>query len=787
MRVYELAKELNMKSIDLVDRARKTWKLPIRSYMEVLTDDIEKKIRKKITEERKSAESKKQTAKKSSSKIIRIKKKTAEASSAKPSAVQVSKKAIIRRKAEEITELSLKKQKPPDQKIQEEPPLTEEKASPLKPSSLKEDLNFLSSHLEESLKEEEKRKTRKNLEQTAQKFRASDFRKREVVFQPKKKRNLQDRLSKKTQITTPKSHKRVVKFYENLSVQDLSRQLGVKLGKLLDKLKSEGLDSQPETLLDFDMVSLIAGEFGFETKNCQKTFEQLAQELKFGQLNAEPTACPPVVTVMGHVDHGKTTLLDQFRKTTMADQEEGGITQHIGAYSVPVKNSFITFIDTPGHEAFSAMRARGARLTNIVVIVVSAVDGVQSQTVEAIEHARSAKTPILVAVNKIDKPGADIEKIKKQMSEHNLLSEDWGGDTIFVSVSAKTGDGIQDLLERILLVAEMQELKANPKQSAEGVIIESRMVKGRGWTASLIVQNGTLKKSQYIMTSSLLGRVRQMTNDQGKIVSSAEPGRAIEISGFDSAPKVGDLFYAIKNDKPAREFLSKQKMAVETPVSLEKKSMEELLKVYTQKTKELALVVKADVAGSLEAVKNSLSKIGSDEVQLNIIHSGLGGITESDVLLALTAEGAVVGFNVRPDSKALQTAKDQNVPLLMSTIIYELLSIVKKQAIGILDPNILDEVCGKAEIREVFSFSSGAVAGSYILSGTVNRRHLVRLIRDGRVIHEGKIKSLRRFKDDVKEVSEKYECGIGLEQYNDLKPGDTIETYLKKEVARTEF
>lgn len=768
MRVYELAKEFNMKSVDLVDKARKTWRLPIRSYMEVLTKELENELRNKLHSEQKG---KKESVERKIIKKILRKAPSKKLDQKKPIL------GVIRRKAEDIKLAQ-------DQKLKESPPPVEEVKAP--PAPVKEEPRPLDLEMEESFREEARKKFKKisEKEQVFQKFQASDFRKREVIFQPKKKRSPQDRVAKKTKITKPKSHKRVIKFFGSLSVKNLSQQMGVKLSTLLDKLKSEGLESHEGALLDFDIVSLIASEFGFEVKNREKTFDQLVQELKFGDLKAEPVSCPPVVTVMGHVDHGKTTLLDRLRRTRIADKEAGGITQHIGAYSVPVGSSFITFVDTPGHEAFSSMRARGARLTNIVVIVVSADDGVQSQTIEAIKHAQSAKAPILVAVNKIDKSGADLEKVKKQMSEHNLLPEDWGGDTIFVPVSALKGDGMKELLDQILLVAEMQEIKANPKQSAQGVVIESKMVKGRGWVVTLIVQNGTLKKFQYIMTPSLLGRVRQMLDDQGKTVVEILPGHPVEISGFDSAPQAGDLFYAVKDDKLAREFLSRRKQVQDLSQNLDKKSKEELLKIHTKKTKELNLVIKADVAGSLEAIKSSLSKIGSDEVQLNIIHSGLGGITESDVLLAATAGGEVIGFNIRPDSKSEKTAKEHDVPIWTYTVIYELIEQATKRAIGILDPDIVDEVCGKAEVREIFSVSTGAIAGSYVLSGKINRQHLARLIRDGRIIHEGKIKSLRRFKEDVKEVSEKYECGIGLEQYNDLKSGDIIETYYKKEVAR---
>ena len=818
MRVYELAKELNMKSVELVDKIRKDWKLPVRSYMEVLTPEFESKIRRCLDEEKKKKplEKKKLSVKKTvrrsaapkavKKKPRQIKKasesKTPSAQSEKPPAAVKKTKSIIRRKAADVkplpqADLPVEKLKEKKEEPEDSPPAS---AVPKKDQvSFKEELRSFSAKTDEepapleSAEEKKKNRLRSEKDQSVKKFQASDFRKREVIFQPKKKKNLQDRFSKKTIITKPKQHKRVVKFFGGLSVNELAHNMGVKTSQLIQKLKNGGVPADNDTILDFDTAVLTAADFGFEVKNQEKTYEEFVQDLRFGDLKAVGEPCPPIVTVMGHVDHGKTTLLDCLRKTNKVEGEAGGITQHIGAYNVTVGKSSVTFVDTPGHEAFSAMRARGARLTDIVVLVTAADDGVSSQTVEAIEHAKKANVPILVAINKMDKPGADPEKVKKQMSEHGLVAEEWGGDVLFVSISALKGTGMKELLEQILLLSEMQEIKANPKQSAEGVVLESRMVKGRGWAADLIVKNGTLKKSQYIMTPSLLGRVRQMMNDQGKIVSSAGPGIPVEVSGFDEAPKAGDVFFAVKSDKPAREFLSLKKQKLKPIASadvggVENKSPEELLQFHTRKTKELALVVKADAAGSLEAVKNSLSQIASEEVRINIIHSGLGGITESDVLLAAASMAEVVGFNVRPDSKAEKAVKDYKAPLSTYTVIYELLEGVKERAVGILDPNVVEEVSGKVEVREVFSISGlGRIAGSYVLSGKVSRQNLVRLIRDGRVVHEGKISSLRRFKDDVKEVSEKYECGIGIDQYNDIKAGDMIEAYTKKEIARTEL
>jgi len=785
MRVYELAKELNVKSVELVDKIRKEWKLPVRSYMEMLTEEQEKQIRKKLQLEKKEDTEKKPEALKK--KVVRrtVKKQAVTVKKVEQKASKPVVKKVIRRKAVEVKPIVVKK----EALASVEKPATAPVAVKEEKPSFKETLQTLELDSEKlSTEEEEKKKIRKfsDKEESLQKFTATDFRKREVIFQPKKKRGSLELHAKKTIITTPKEHKRVIKFYAPVTVQELAHQMGLKSKKLIDKLKQEGLSAEKDTVLDLDIVSLIAPEFKFEVKDQQKTFEELVEELKFGNLKAESVLCPPVVTIMGHVDHGKTTLLDTLRKTSIVQKEAGGITQHIGAYSLPVGSSFITFIDTPGHEAFAEMRARGARLTNIVVIVVSADDGVSSQTVEAVQHAQSAQVPIIVAVNKMDKPGADIEKVKQQMSQHNIVPEEWGGDTLFVPISALTGEGTQNLLEQILLVAEMQEIKANPKQSAQGVVIESRMEKGRGWVATLIIQNGTLKKSDFIMTSSLLGRVRQMMNDRGQNVSFMGPGFPVEISGFDSAPLIGDSFFAVQNEKSARDFLLRQKKNVQQ--SDVKKSADELLQMHTSKIKKLSLIIKADVGGSLEAIKNSLAKVDSDKVKINIIQAGLGGVTESDILLAVTAQAEVIGFNVRADAKSEKLAKEYNIPIWTYTVIYELLDGVKKRAIGVLDPSIVDQECGKAEVREVFSISGlGSIAGSYVLSGKIGRQHLARLVRDGRVVYEGKIDSLRRFKEDVTEVDEAFECGIGLERFNDIKVGDVIETFIKKEVVRTEL
>ena len=631
---------------------------------------------------------------------------------------------------------------------------------------------------------------------THSKFQAADFRKREVIFQPKKKRLVTSGEAKKTKITVPKSHKRVVRIYGEMPVKSLADAMGVKLPAVLQKLKSEGMDSKEQDILDFDTIALLVPEFGFEAKNIKKTEQELLKTLSVSPTTQgkeeKAETKPPVVTIMGHVDHGKTTLLDTIRKSRVAAGEAGGITQHIGAYSVSLENNFITFIDTPGHEAFTAMRSRGARSTDIVVIVVSAVDGVMPQTVEALNHAKASGTPIIIAVNKMDVEGADVEKIKKKMSEHEIVSEDWGGDVGFVPLSALKGDGVKDLLERILLVAELQELKFYPERPARGVVIEARLEKGRGVVVTFLVHDGILKTGQNILAGECIGRVKQIKNDRQEDVQTVKAGFPAEVTGFETLPQAGDRFDVIVDEKKGRQLIEarerqRQSLSVPTPTL----SPEELLlKAHSleEETRELNVVLKADVAGSLEALKSSLENLSGEKVSLKIIHSAVGGITESDILLAFVVSGVVLGFNVRPDSKAVKKAKEKVVTIQTGSIIYEILDQVKPLLLGLLKPETVIEEKGQAEVREIFHISKvGTIAGCYVLLGEIQRNSFVRLVRDGRLVHEGKISGLKRFKEDVKEVKTGFECGISLEGFNDIKPKDILETYIKKEVERTEL
>lgn len=617
-------------------------------------------------------------------------------------------------------------------------------------------------------------------------FVSSDFKKREVVFQPKKKKTMIG-LGKKTQITVPKASKRIVKVHGSIKVADLAQAMGIKAPELIKVLINNGVMATINTDIDFDTVSLVVPEFKFEAVNELKSDTELLQVAAFGELEAEKISRSPVVTVMGHVDHGKTTLLDGIRKTRVAAGEAGGITQHIGAYRVKTSLGEVTFIDTPGHAAFTAMRARGANVTDIVILVVAADDGVMPQTIEAINHAKSAKVPIVVAVNKIDKPGANPDKIKQQLSEYELIPEEWGGTTIFCPVSALNGTGIDELLEQLSVLAEVLELKGNPKRSATGVVIESRLDKGKGNVATLLIQDGTLSVGQYVVVGTMYTKVRQLLDDKGKPTKEAGPGMPVEIIGLPECPAAGDRLDGCVDEKSAQEVAQARKDAIhkEKQKSTAPTLDEIFAKAKAGDLKELAIVLKADVAGSVEAIKGMFAKLGNDEVKLKVLHSAVGGITESDVLLVSTTGGIVVGFNVRPDTGAQRLAKERAVEIRTYSIVYELIDDMKLAMQGMLDPNIVEKVLGRVAVRNTFTVPKiGTIAGCFVTDGKVTRNSSLRLIRDGKIVFQGKLSSLKRFKDDAKEVATGFECGIGIENYNDIKVGDEIEAYVQESVLR---
>jgi translation initiation factor IF-2 len=536
-----------------------------------------------------------------------------------------------------------------------------------------------------------------------------------------------------------------------------------------------------------DLAVKVAERLGcvVTVKEPEKTIEEkIALELDRPDDPDKVEPRPPVVTVMGHVDHGKTSLLDAIRNTNVTAREAGGITQHIGASVVTHEGSKIIFLDTPGHEAFTQMRARGARITDVAVLVVAADDGVMPQTVEAANHARAAEVPVIVALNKIDKPTANPDRVKQQLAEIGLVPEEWGGDTVVVEVSARTRQGIDDLLEMIVLVAEMQELVADPTRSARGYIIESEMDKGRGPVASAIIRSGMLEVGQVVVTDSTWGRIRAMHDGRGRQVQKAGPSTPVELVGLEELPQAGDIFLVVPDEKLAKEVTEQRKVQRrEQELSTSRLSLEDFLKRQEEEKRELKLILKSDVQGSLEAILQALGKMKSDEVEIRVLHSGVGAVIESDVMLAKASDAKILGFNVRPDPNARSVAELEEVEIRTYRIIYELLEDVEQMVKGLIKPKFEEVLLGRVEVRATFRVPNiGTVAGCYVTSGKVTRGASVRLVRDGRIVYEGKISSLRRFKDDVAEVAQGYECGIGLERYQDIKPGDVIEVFTIQEV-----
>ena len=578
---------------------------------------------------------------------------------------------------------------------------------------------------------------------------------------------------------------KTIKIGEALSVKELASKMSREVNEVIKKLMMMGVMATINQEIDFDTASLIAGEFGV-------TVEELPPEIDptvIPEIEDDPASLvhrPPVVTVMGHVDHGKTSLLDAIRQTHVTSQEAGGITQHIGAYQVVQQGKKIVFLDTPGHEAFTSMRARGAQVTDIAILVVAADDGVMPQTVEAINHAKAAKVPIIVAVNKMDKPGANPERVQQQLTEYGLVAEAWGGDTVMVPVSAVKKTGISDLLEMILLVAEVQDLKANPNRPAIGTIVEAELDKGKGPVATVLVQNGTLRIGDTIIAGTAFGKVRAMTNDRGEKVKKALPATPVEVIGLSDVPQAGDIL-AVVDERTARNIAEKRlaKNKADAVTQKQKVTLEDLFQqIKDGSVKDLNLLVKADVQGSIEALRQSLENMKNREVRVIIVHSGVGAINESDVMLASASNALIIGFNVRPDANARKMAESEKVDMRMYRVIYDAINDVEAAMTGMLAPEFREVVLGRVEVRQVFNIPKGVVAGSYVTEGKITSTSQVRLLRNGIVIHEGQMESLRRFKDDVKEVAAGYECGITLEKYRDVKEGDLIEAFIMEQIPR---
>ena len=583
----------------------------------------------------------------------------------------------------------------------------------------------------------------------------------------------------------------VVEIGDTITVKELCEKLGKPTAEVIKNLIFLGVMAGVNQEIDFATAEKLCEKYEViaERKEEETELEAFEEDTDIVEENLEKR--PPIVTIMGHVDHGKTSLLDAIRKARVTDTEAGGITQHIGAYTVTLNGEKITFLDTPGHEAFTAMRARGAQVTDIVILVVAADDGIMPQTKEAISHCKAANVPMIVAINKIDRPGANVDRVKQELTEHGLVSEDWGGDTICVPVSAKTGENLDSLLEMILLTAEMQELTADPNRKSKGTVIEAKLDKGRGAVASLLIQNGTLHVGDSILVGSTYGRIRAMFDDMGKKIKSAGPSIPVEVLGLSEVPAAGDRFVVVKDEKTARNMaeIRKDKIKTESHQASHRVSLEDLYsQIQEGKVKELSIIVKADVQGSVEAIRQSLEKLSTDDVKVRVIHGAVGAITETDITLAAASNALMIGFNVRPDSNAIAAAERDGVDIKTYRIIYDAIEDVKSAMIGMLDPEYKEVVNGKAEVRMTYKISNvGTIAGCYVTDGKIVRNSEIRVIRDGIVIFESVLASLKRFKDDVKEVNKGYECGLSVERFNDLKEGDIIESFTMEAVKRKEL
>lgn len=765
IRVHALAKEIGITSKELILKLNE-MEIPVKNHMSTLESADEERIRKlykksssKNESPVKNDNSKNSRDVKAKSEVAKNKKEKQE----KPNRVKTSK--------------DKKPQEDSDKKFFDE----------RKTENHKHNKNH-NNKKEESFEDEDFNNNRKN------RFKNKKDNKREnnnsynrdlTKKKPKKKVKSRHKTEEENRGDDP------ITVIAPITVKDFADQLGVSVSTVITKLIGLGVMANQNQSIDEDTCILLADELGIEIDIEEPKLDESIEE-EYGLLKKDKErdlkTRPPVVTVMGHVDHGKTSLLDSIKKTHVTQSEAGGITQHIGAYTVNLAGKKITFLDTPGHEAFTSMRLRGAQTTDIAVLVVAADDGVMPQTIEAISHARSAEVPIIVAITKIDKPEANTERVKQELMNENLLAEEWGGDTIVVGVSSKTGEGIDELLEMILLVAEMRELKANPNRRAIGTIIEANLDKAKGPMATILIKNGTLRFGDSIVSGVCSGRIRAMQDDKGKQVKKAGPSMPVVVLGLNEVPNAGDTIYAVNDDKTAKaiadknaEITREKRLSQTTKISLDNL----FEKISEEDVKELNIVVKADVKGSVEALNQSLLKLSTDEVKISIIHSGVGGINESDVTLASASNAIVIGFNVRPNINAIELAKAEDVEIRTYRVIYEIINDIEQAAKGMLDPDIVEEILGRCEIRQTFKLPNNQmVAGVYVLNGKILRNSKVKVLRDDVVIHEGDIASLKRFKDDTKELATGFEGGLVIDGFNDIKEGDLLESYILKEVKR---
>ena len=647
------------------------------------------------------------------------------------------------------------------------------------------EVSNLSDDLEEEIQEDVQQDNNKKTKSTNKKKKNNNPSSKQNDFKKKRKEMYKhkDKLKTNNAVITDVD----VIYRDGMTVSELASGLGIGAGEIIKKLMSLGMMMTINQAIEYDVAEIIASDYNKKLRREETTSETDFENLELVDDENELVSRPPVVTIMGHVDHGKTTLLDTIRKTDVALGEAGGITQAIGAYQIDYNGNKITFIDTPGHAAFTEMRARGASVTDIVIIIVAADDGVMPQTKEAIDHAKAAKVPIIVAVNKMDKPGANPDKVMTEMAEAGIMPEEWGGDVMFVNISAKTGMGINDLLERILLISEVQELKANPNRYASGTVLESKFDKKSGITTSLLIQNGTLRLGDAIVVGNYAGKVRTLKNDKNESLVEAKPSEPVTITGLTESPSAGDKFMVFENDKKAKTIANERKLKAQsanTKVS-QAVSLDDLFNKIEAGAKEINIILKADVRGSEEAVKNSLMKLDVEGIRINVIRSGIGSVSESDIVLAAASDAIIIGFNIRPDNKIMDYAKERNVDIRLYNIIYKLVEEIEQAMRGKLEPIYEEKVLGQAEVRKLFKFSKvGTIAGSMVINGIIKRDSKARVIRDGVIVYDGAINTIAREKDQVKEVKSGIECGITIENFNDIKEKDIIEAYEIIEIER---
>lgn len=787
LRVYQLASQYDIPSREFVQILNR-FEIPVKNHMSALTDQQVENFKKQFdpekdrrTEEQTPAKKKKAPSKKTSA-------AKEEAKTASQKSKQVSKQKIKQSHADHS-----EKAQGADKKRTEKKKTADIKQKSAKPKQSRPQEHASGSKKKNGAEASPKQngENKKNRKKKNKKDRANRQNEPALKVKDHSKKGKTSHAvykKKKDEKKTEQAKNKVYAIPENITVSELAETLDVAATEIIKILMLAGTMATINQRIDFDTAQLVCDELGYEVEavKVEDVFEKMLEEYDEEETGNEEIR-PPVVTVMGHVDHGKTSLLDRIRKSHVTAGEAGGITQHIGAYTVKIQGKSITFIDTPGHAAFTAMRSRGAQMTDIAVLVVAADDGVMPQTIEAINHAKAAKVPIIVAINKIDKEGANPERVKQELVDQGVIVEEWGGDVIAVPVSAKKGENIDELLENILLVAEIEELKADPDRPARGCVIEARVKKGKGSTASILVQQGTLHLGDAILSGTTYGRVRTMVDDKGRRIKKAGPSRPVEISGLSGTPEAGDDFIVMPSDKEARQ-MAEQRLEQEknNRQAKAKVSLDDLFsRIQEGDVKDINLIVKADVQGSVEALSQSLQKLSNDEVKVNVIHGAVGAVNESDVLLATTSDAIIIGFNVRPDKNALAAAENEKIDIHLYRVIYDAIDDVKKAMEGLLDPEFVEKVTGDAEVRSTFRIPGGVIiAGAYVTDGKISRSDEVRVARDGIVVFEGKIASLHRFKDDVKEVNQGYECGIGIENYNDIKEGDVIETFVNEAVKR---